>query len=98
MRATLPTVLAVALMLSGGPALAQDARPADRKARVVAAMQRIEQEIRSVKSFNGLRHPPVFTATLNEEIRKFHQDFPEYSDDLERYVAMALPWYRPPAR
>jgi hypothetical protein len=63
----------------------------ERRARVVSAMRRIESWVRFARL--SLKLPPDFTVGLDHDVKRFREDFPEYSDDLDRYLALALPWY-----
>jgi hypothetical protein len=65
--------------------------PDERRARVVSAMRRTESDVKWARL--SLKLPSDFTIGLDHDVKRFREDFPEYSADLDRYLALALPWY-----
>ena len=65
--------------------------PDERRARVISAMRRIELDVKWARL--SLKLPSDLTIGLDHDVKQFREDFPEYSDDLDRYLALALPWY-----
>jgi hypothetical protein len=87
-------VLCVAL---ASPAVAQRLEDA-RKPKFMAQMFKVERALRWTKLQNGMKLPPTRSLDLDYELREIYREFPEYSDDVDRYVLSILPWYPLPVR